>query len=231
MAKNRIVSRKDFCMGCRNCETACSYANTKTFNPRRARIQIINDEFNGIDNPNVCRQCKNPKCVEACPEGAFELNDAGVYSVNREVCTGCGLCEEACPFNAIHMDPVENVALKCDLCNGSPQCILMCRKLPHVEHKGISFEKDLTVKVMPGILDSGTEWGTINVNDFVGEDLDELFVEVAKQYPDLKGVLQDENGLASDELTILINDVPVKSSHRGLKTGDEITVLMPLDGG
>jgi len=231
MAGNRIVARKDYCLGCRNCEVICSYSNTRTFNPRRARIRILNDEYNGIDIPNVCRQCGKPLCVKACFQGAFKLNAIGLYSIDQDICTGCGRCLEACPFHAIYMDPVENVALKCDLCNGNPQCILMCRKLPYQEHKAISLEKDVTVELMPGILDDGLDWGKLEIKGFLGEDLDELFQEVVRRYPDLRGIFLDEAGLVSDELMIVLNNVHVRASHRGLKSGDTITVLMPLDGG
>ena len=218
-------------MGCRNCEIACSYANTKTFNPSRSRIRILNDEYNGIDDPKVCLQCAKPRCVEACAIGALEKNDVGVYTVNRELCTGCGLCVEACPFHVIYIDPVDNMALKCDLCNGAPQCVLMCRRLPYVEHKAITFEKDVWVHLMPGILDSGSDWGNIKVENFVGEDLAELFIEATKQHPEIKGILLDENNLVNKEIMILINDVSVKPVYRGLKTGDVVAVLLPLDGG
>ena len=141
MARNIIATKKDYCVGCRNCELMCSYSHTGSFNPSRSRIRISSDAALGLDKPIVCRQCRNTPCKEACPNEAFKLNDAGVYAIDDQLCNGCGLCIEACPFEAIFMDPIAGKALKCDLCNGDPQCVKVCRKLPYNEYKAISYKE------------------------------------------------------------------------------------------
>jgi ferredoxin len=46
-------------------------------------------------------------CVEACPfpEEAIAIRPGFFPHVDREVCTGCGLCVEPCPGGAIHVVP------------------------------------------------------------------------------------------------------------------------------
>lgn len=46
-------------------------------------------------------------CVEACPTGAWHLDDEGL-GLETGACTGCGLCVPACPRAAVEMSrPVE----------------------------------------------------------------------------------------------------------------------------
>ena len=49
-----------------------------------------------------------PRCVAACPSGAWRLGRAGgraVLSHDSARCTACGLCEEVCPRNALSARP------------------------------------------------------------------------------------------------------------------------------
>lgn len=47
---------------------------------------------------DACKKCL--KCMQlGCP--AISKNEDGTVSINRELCTGCGLCAELCPFGAI----------------------------------------------------------------------------------------------------------------------------------
>jgi NAD-dependent dihydropyrimidine dehydrogenase PreA subunit len=46
-------------------------------------------------------KCKKvADCAEACPIGAIEMKDSGIFVVNEE-CTDCGACEPACDAKAI----------------------------------------------------------------------------------------------------------------------------------
>jgi carbon-monoxide dehydrogenase iron sulfur subunit len=114
------------CTGCRNCELACSAVHTKTFNPRRSRIQILKDESQNLVVPMVCLQCEDPLCEQACPNGAISYNEKGTLAVDSDKCIGCENCVTACVYGGIEIDTQTLKAIKCDLCWGDPACIKAC---------------------------------------------------------------------------------------------------------
>ena len=49
-----------------------------------------------------CFECDS--CYGACPEGAISKNGKGDgYTINYDLCTGCGVCAEQCPCHALDM--------------------------------------------------------------------------------------------------------------------------------
>lgn len=116
----------ELCTGCRNCELACSTRHTNSFNPKRARIQILKDEVRNLTVPMVCLQCEIPLCKDACPNGAIVENEHGILYVDHGICIGCGNCVTACVYGGIAVDPQSKKAIKCDLCNGNPACVKAC---------------------------------------------------------------------------------------------------------
>jgi Fe-S-cluster-containing dehydrogenase component len=86
----------------------------------RSRIQVIRDDtlkFRTL----VCVNCKNPKCIEACPVDAITKDANGSVLVNPEKCIGCMACVKAC--NRMFFDYVDNKAINCDLCGA---CVSEC---------------------------------------------------------------------------------------------------------
>jgi Fe-S-cluster-containing hydrogenase component 2 len=65
--------------------------------------------------------------MEVCAAEAIFHRNAFI-DLDREKCSGCGLCVEACPYAAITLDPQDGLARKCNLCGGSPECIEFCPK-------------------------------------------------------------------------------------------------------
>jgi carbon-monoxide dehydrogenase iron sulfur subunit len=121
------------CSGCRICEMACSGAHLGVFNPRKALLRIeidrsprIETELSRIDVPVVCLQCDPAPCAEACPVEAIVKAETGAWVVDKERCTGCGLCVDACTQGMISVDSGQRIAIKCDLCQGSPTCVSYC---------------------------------------------------------------------------------------------------------
>ena len=115
-----IFVDKSKCTGCRHCEYICSYAHHQAFNMNRSRIQVIRDDtlkFRTL----VCVNCKNPKCIEACPVDAITKDANGSVLVNPEKCIGCMACVKAC--NRMFFDYVDNKAINCDLCGA---CVSEC---------------------------------------------------------------------------------------------------------
>ena len=116
------------CTGCQMCMLVCSGSHVGKFNPSEARINV-EDVFPepGEFRINYCKQCDEHPCVEACPAEAIKLNESlGIYYVDRDECTACGMCVEECPYDGIWLDPSGSYAIKCDLCGGTPQCIETC---------------------------------------------------------------------------------------------------------
>ena len=123
----RITADLEKCTGCRTCELVCSFKRTGAFNPKKSAIRIVKDNQVGLDGPITCQLCRNPHCVEACPEGALGKDPAlGVITVDEIKCNGCRLCEEACPFGAVTFHPEANKPIICNLCGGKPACVEWC---------------------------------------------------------------------------------------------------------
>jgi len=113
------------CTGCRQCELACSYEHTGTFNPARSRITVFDFDTKGRFVPYTCTQCDQAWCQQVCPVGAI-TNEDGVKVVNAAICVGCKVCTIACPFGTINYEPASGKVIKCDLCGGDPACAKAC---------------------------------------------------------------------------------------------------------
>lgn len=126
MAKSlRIIPEK--CTGCMQCELACSWVQTGTFQPSRSLIRVNIFDEQASYAPYTCFQCNEAWCMNACPVNAIHIDaktDAKV--VLDASCVGCGLCTIACPFGTIFYNPDTSKAFKCDLCGGDPACATAC---------------------------------------------------------------------------------------------------------
>ena len=122
-----IVSDSASCGGCRRCQLVCSLFHYGECNLELASVRVTKNVFSGEYEVETCRQCKEPRCLAACPVGAIYLNDkTGAFVIDEKNCTGCGLCAEECPFDMIGYYSEKNINFKCDLCGGDPQCVNIC---------------------------------------------------------------------------------------------------------
>lgn len=121
----RIVP--DRCTGCLQCELACSWVQTGTFQPSRAVIRVQAFEEQASYGPYTCFQCAEAWCMSVCPVNAIAIHPVtGAKVVLPETCVGCALCTIACPFGTVFWDPMTHRAFKCDLCAGDPACVRAC---------------------------------------------------------------------------------------------------------
>ena len=105
----RLEKDESLCIGCHQCEEACSKAFYKVSDPMKSCIRIT-DKEDGSHHIAVCTQCG--KCSEVCNTGVITEDARGVYRLNKKECddylepskcTACGLCVKACPTGAIRL--------------------------------------------------------------------------------------------------------------------------------
>jgi len=121
----RIIPDK--CTGCMQCELACSWVQTGTFQPSRSviRVNVFDEEASYA--PYTCLQCDEAWCMNACPVNAIGIDpDTGAKVVSETLCVGCHLCTIACPFGTAFTLPHTDKATKCHLCGGAPACAAVC---------------------------------------------------------------------------------------------------------
>ena len=148
MAKYGMIIDCTKCTGCYNCFLTCQdefcgndYPGYAVGVPMSGHswIRVVDKERGKYPKvkvaytPITCMHCQNPACVEACPEqDAIYKRPDGIVLINREKCTGCGLCMPACPYGVIHLNNKEHVAEKCTFCSHRidqgllPFCIEEC---------------------------------------------------------------------------------------------------------
>jgi anaerobic carbon-monoxide dehydrogenase iron sulfur subunit len=123
----RILVEPRLCTGCLICAQVCSLTKTRTCNPSRARIRIVDWERSGVTVPIVCQDCVEPVCVPCCPEGALRQDPVtGIIGLDAEACTSCGICMGICPYGGPVWDPVDRQVRLCDHCGGQPACVAAC---------------------------------------------------------------------------------------------------------
>jgi len=82
----------------------------------------------------VCRRCKEPHCVSACPWDALEQQEEKDDLLVRHNmrCVSCKSCSHACPYGTIYPENVPLLAHNCDFCldrrdeKDEPLCIATC---------------------------------------------------------------------------------------------------------
>jgi Fe-S-cluster-containing hydrogenase component 2 len=117
----------DKCTGCMQCELACSWVQTGTFQPSRSvvRVNVFDEEASYA--PFTCLQCAEAWCMQACPVNAITIDPVfGAKIVLTPTCVGCHLCTIACPFGTVFTLPGTDQAAKCNLCGGQPACAAAC---------------------------------------------------------------------------------------------------------
>lgn len=117
----------DKCTGCMQCELACSWSKTETFQPSASLIRVNVFDEEASYAPYTCVQCDEAWCMTVCPVNAIAVDErTGAKLVIDSLCIGCHLCTLACPFGTVFTPPDHGPASKCDLCGGAPACAASC---------------------------------------------------------------------------------------------------------
>jgi len=124
MKQLRVITDK--CTGCVQCELACAFVQTGTFQPSRSVIRVHIFDEQAVYSPYTCFQCEEAWCLTACPVNAITISSVGAKVILDDLCVGCKLCTIACPYGTVFFDPESAKATKCDLCGGQPACASAC---------------------------------------------------------------------------------------------------------
>jgi heterodisulfide reductase subunit A len=105
-----------------------------------AHVKLRPVDF-ATDGIFLCGLCHSPKLIDesiaqanaaacrACTILSKEkiLAEGIVSTVNKDICSGCGVCEVLCPYGAIEVDKQEKVAKVNEaLCKGCGTCVAAC---------------------------------------------------------------------------------------------------------
>ena len=147
-AKGKLIFDPQCCRTCRVCEVVCAIGKEGQARPAVARINITYNEFERV-NPiaaQLCAQCEDAPCMDACRVGAM-TRDArtGAVVILQEKCVGCMRCAKACPWRVPKQHPDRKKALKCDLCSErveGPLCLEFCP----LKGKALRYEPEYYLK-------------------------------------------------------------------------------------
>ena len=107
-------------MTCLACEVSCAEAFYKQYGGENLSTIRVESK-DGNPKVVVCVQCG--KCARTCEVEAITANAKGVYTIDKNKCTGCGKCVEACPLKVMVMAEDREVPSKCIACG---ICVKKC---------------------------------------------------------------------------------------------------------
>jgi formate dehydrogenase iron-sulfur subunit len=136
------------CVGCQNCEIACTASNNlpeptdtpeigiirRTDEKRRTVINLYNTSKGEVYIKRQCMHCNEPACAAACLTQAMHKTKEGPVIWRGEKCMGCRYCMVACPFDIPKFEynsPNPEIT-KCNMCydrileGKMPACIENC---------------------------------------------------------------------------------------------------------
>ena len=88
------------CIDCDVCVTACQQRHG------RARMTMTGPVFGHYQLPDVCRNCPDTPCVNACYLDGMHQHDGRTFV--SEACRGCNKCVDACPYGVVILLPREH---------------------------------------------------------------------------------------------------------------------------
>ena len=112
---------------CEECRVECDYF----YHPGNEGVLILREI---ATYHAVCRRCRHPHCIDACPTGALKQGPEPERVLRRHLnlCVACRSCSHACPYGTIFPDLLPYHVSNCDLCVGrfdgkEPLCLRSCQ--------------------------------------------------------------------------------------------------------
>jgi len=146
---NTVFVNPERCIGCRQCEFACTVAHSKSRDAvaalfeeplPRSRIHVAPGATQATSFPGKCRHCDPAPCQQVCPSGAIWRDaDLDLVLIDARNCISCAMCAMVCPFDVLTFHAVANghpthvAAIKCDGCvdrlraGREPACTEACK--------------------------------------------------------------------------------------------------------
>jgi formate dehydrogenase iron-sulfur subunit len=100
-----ILYDSTLCIGCKQCEEACTKRWGMPYNDQIAAEEQISAHklttvrtFGDKFSRKLCNHCQEPTCASVCPVGALQKTAFGPVIYDETKCMGCRYCMQACPF-------------------------------------------------------------------------------------------------------------------------------------
>lgn len=120
-----ILYDSTLCVGCKECEAACSkkwglpydakLADEERISARKlTAVRTFGERF----GRKLCMHCDDPTCASVCPVKAMHKTELGPVVYDAEKCFGCRYCMQACPFQVPSYEWQSRTprVKKCDMC-------------------------------------------------------------------------------------------------------------------
>lgn len=120
-----ILYDSTLCVGCRQCEEACTKKWGMPYNDKVAAEEHLSAHklttirtFGERYSRKLCMHCEEPTCASVCPVKALQKTELGPVVYDESRCIGCRYCMQACPFQVPSYEWSSNNprVKKCNMC-------------------------------------------------------------------------------------------------------------------
>jgi len=135
MKSYAILLDTTICTGCNSCTYKCIQENRLHDEASRGLFRTFVEIKDEGTRHYRCMLCREPVCVDECPEGALTKTDYGPVLYDESLCVGCETCADACPFGVPQLDPASGKIIRCNMCahrvkdGRQPACVEVCPNL------------------------------------------------------------------------------------------------------
>lgn len=120
-----ILYDSTLCIGCKQCEEACTKRWGMPYNEKVAdedqisahKLTVVRASGERFSR-KLCMHCNEPTCASVCPVKALHKTEFGPVVYDESRCIGCRYCMQACPFQVPTYEWSSRTprVKKCDMC-------------------------------------------------------------------------------------------------------------------